>query len=178
MFVLRFRLPIPPPRRGDATWLPAGLTALLVMFLFVQLALPSPVELPEVVFDRPVRLRPPVIDQAVADPAIVTRPIFAPGRRESAAEPGTVPDRAAPLDGARAVGVMAVRGTVRAFLQDSAGRTQAIGRGEIYHGWVVIAIDSNRIAVRRGAAAATLPVTASVAPVPPAAPTNRSEDPQ
>ena len=178
MSVLKFQLPIPPPRRADATLLPAALAALLGLLLVVQLALPSPVELPEVELTPPIRLRPLPVVPAVADPAIVARPIFAPGRREFVAPAGgAAADRAAPLEGARPVGVLTVRGAARVFLQAPDGRVEVVGRGGGYRGWTVTDIGSGRIAVRRGGERATLAVTAS-APPRAATPDKPEDDPQ
>jgi hypothetical protein len=179
MSELKFQLPIPPPRRVEGTRLPAALTALLGLVFALQLAWPSPVELPEVLLAPPVRLRPLHITPAAADPMIVARPIFAPGRNDAAPDAnGGASGPSAPVDGARAVGVIAVGGTARAFLQGPDGRTEIVGPGARYRGWTVTGIARNTVTLRRGVDQATLAVMASAPPKPPATAEQSEDEPQ
>lgn len=175
MSVLKFPAFIPPPRRADRTLLPAALTALLAMVLLVQLLLPQPIDLPEAGVARPLRLAPLVVPGVVADPAIALRPLFAP-RRQETVEPG-VANVAAPLEGARAVGLISARGAVRLFIEAPDGRISRIGIGGVYRGWRLVRVTPEPMFVR-GTETAALPITASVPPVAPAADEAPEEDPQ
>ncbi len=163
MFALKFPASLPPPRRADRTRLPAALAALLVLLLAVQLLLPSTVVLPDAGLAPPLRLRPVAVAPRAVDPEIALRPLFAPGRRETYV-PG-VAEKSAPLEGARAVGLITARGGARLFLQAPDGRTSAIAPGGVYRGWQLVRIGPAEVAFRRGAETVTLPITASVPPV-------------
>ncbi len=166
MSVLKFQVPFPPPRRAERTLLPAALTALLGVLLAVQLAAPRPIALPDAGFSRPLRLPPLPVRMPRADPEIALRPLFAPGRRETPVA-GTG-DKLSALGGARVVGIIAVRGTVRVFVQAADGHVSPVGIGSSYDGWQVIAADPARgVTAVRGAQRATVPVTASAPPRPP-----------
>lgn len=169
MSVLKFPARIPPPRRADGTLLPAALAALLGVVLVVQLALPSPIALPDVGVSRPLRLAPLAVRPVVIDPAITARPLFAPNRREflSPAALGGA-DRSVALEGARVVGVTAVRGATRVFLAAPDGRITAVPLGGRYRGWRLVRIGGNELTVVRGAETAVLGVGA--APAAPAVP--------
>lgn len=178
MSVLKFPARIPPPRRADGTLLPAALVALLGLLLGLQLALPSPIVLPESGVSRPLRLAPLAPRPVVVDPQITQRPLFAPNRREtvSAAGPG-VAAKAAALAGARVVGVVTVRGQARIFLAAPDGRISAVGLGGRYRGWRLVRIDGSQLTVARGAETAILGVGAAAA-VPPAPAETEPEEEQ
>lgn len=175
MFDLKFPVPIPPPRRADRTLLPAALTALLGLLLVVQLAVPSPVELADVGFARPLRLAPLVVPALAADPEIAARPLFSPRRRDSV-EVG-VADKAAPLEGARIVGIVTVRGRARLFVQALDGRVTPVALGGSYKGWQLVRIDAGQVLAVRGAERAVLAVSPSAAPVA-TAPAADGEEPE
>lgn len=167
MCVLKSPVSIPPPASAEGTLLPALLAGLFVLLLVVQLAWPTSVALPDAEVIRPLRLKPLVVDPVAANPVITQRPLFAPGRRETTV-PG-VADKAAPLEGARAIGIIKVRGAPRAFLQAPEGPVTSVGLGGSYKGWRIVQIDRGQIVAIKGAETATLAVTSS-APPPPAAP--------
>lgn len=175
MSALKFPASIPLPRRADRTLLPAALLALLVLLLAVQLLLPSSVELPDAGLARPLRLRPLVVAPLAADPVIALRPLFAPGRTESF-EPGAA-NKAAPLEGARAVGVIATRGgAARLFLQAADGSLVRLAPGNSYRGWRLVRLTPSEAQFVRGTQGVTLPITASVPPV--SAPSAPAEEPE
>lgn len=164
---MKFPVPIPPPRRADDTLLPAALVALLSLLLIGQLALPSTLVLPDADVARPLRLRPLVVLPPVVDPVIVQRPLFAPGRRDTPV--AGVADVASPLEGARIVGVVAVRGAVRLFIQAPDGKVVGRGLGEHYAGWRLDRLDGNALLASRGAEHTTIAISASAPPIPPRA---------
>lgn len=175
MSALKSPVSIPLPRRADRTLLPAALLALLVLLLAVQLLLPSAVALPDAGLARPLRLPPLVVAPRPADPLIALRPLFAPGRSETF-EPG-VANKAAPLEGARAVGVITTRGGAsRLFLQAADGSIVRLAPGNSYRGWRLVRIGPAEAQFIRGAASVTLPITASAPPV--SAPPATAEEPE
>ncbi len=179
MFVLKFPVRIPPPRRAERTWLPAALAALLGLVLVMQLALPSTVDLPDAGLVRPLRpLRLPQLafGATVVDPAVSARPLFAPGRRENA--DAVVAARQAPLEGARAVGVIMVRSNARVFLQAPDGKVTPVGPGGSYRGWRLVRIRPDQLLFARGAETAAIALTASAPPVAAAATETPEEEPQ
>lgn len=164
MFALKFPVPIPRPASAEGTLLPALLAGLFGLLLLVRLVWPMTIPLPDAAVIRPLRLAPLIIVPLVADPEITQRPLFAPGRREIAGS--GVADRSAALEGARAVGVIRVRGATRVFLQAPDGSVASVGLGGGYKGWRIVQIDRSRIVAIRGAETATLTVTASAPPAP------------
>lgn len=164
MFDLKFPVPIPRPRRTEQTVLPAALVVLLGVLLIVQLALPSRTELPDVVVAKPFRLPPLHVAPLLADPQITARPIFTPSRREDGS--AVAGDKNAPLEGARAVGAISVRGAARAFLQVADGKIVPLGLGGSYHGWRLVRISGGQLLFVRGPESISLPISASAAPVP------------
>lgn len=165
MFDLKFPVHIPPPRRAERTLLPAALAALLALLLAMQLAVPSNLVLPDIGVGRPLRLAPLIVAPLLADAEITRRPLFAPGRRETAAVGNA--DKATPLEGARAVGAIGVRGAVRVFLQAPDGRITRVGIGSSYRGWRLVRIAAGQLLFLRGADSVSLPITASAPPVMP-----------
>ncbi|MFZ4689192.1 MAG: hypothetical protein ACOYLS_08130 [Polymorphobacter sp.] len=159
------KFPVPIPRRAERTLLPAALAALLALLFVVQLAFPVQLVLPEAGVTRPFRLLPTRVGVVAADPEITARPLFNPARREGT-EPGTG-DKTAPLEGARAVGVITARGAVRLFLQAPDGQVSALGIGGGYRGWRLVRVGAGQAAFRRGGETAVLPITASAPPVAP-----------
>ena len=179
MSALKSPVHIPPPRRAERTLLPAALAALLALLLVVQLAVPSPVELPDAAVARPLRLLPLPLPALLASPIIGLRPLFAPGRRENST-PGTsaVADKAVALEGARAVGIIRVRGAARVFLQAPDGTVIPVNLGGRYKGWRLVRTDTRSVVVTRGAERATLTVSASAPPVAPRAENSEEEEQQ
>lgn len=176
MCVLKLPVSIPLPRRADRTLLPAALMALLAVVLVGQLLMPSAVELPDAPIVRPLRLAPLVVPGVTVDPEILARPLFAPNRRDDA---GPDVSKASPLEGARAVGIVSIRGAARVFLQAPDGTVSRIGIGGVYRGWRLVRITPNPTFVR-GIETAVLPVTASAPPAAPAVaePEQTEEEPQ
>ncbi len=174
MFALKSPVSIPRPASADGTWLPAVLAALLGLLALARLVLPSPVELPDAGVIRPLRLPPLVVAPVTADPEIVSRPLFAPGRRDAGV--GGVADKGAALEGARAVGFIRVRGAARAFLQAPDGSVAAVSPGSLYKGWRIVGVDRREVIALRGAETVRLPIEASIPPTPPA--TNSDEEQQ
>jgi hypothetical protein len=174
MFNLKFPVPIPRPRRAEQTLVPAALAAVLGVMLVVQLAMPSGTELPDVVVGRPFRLAPLPIAPLLADPEITARPIFTPSRREDGS--AAAGDKAAPLEGARAVGAISVRGAVRVFLQTADGSIVPLGLGGSYRGWRLVRISGGQLLFVRGPETISLPISASAPPVPVGQP--RTEQPE
>jgi hypothetical protein len=154
--------------------LPALLAGLFALLLVARLAWPMPVELPDVGVIRPLRLPPLMVVPLRADPEITQRPLFAPGRRETG-NPG-VADKAAALEGARAIGVIRLKGTPRVFVQAPDGTVTSVGLGGLYKGWRIVQIDRGQIIAIRGAETATLAVTASAPPRPPTASDEAQEE--
>jgi hypothetical protein len=175
MSALKFPVPIPPPASGDGTRLPALLAGLLGLLALVRLALPAPVELPDAGFIRPLRLPPLLVAPVTVAPEILSRPLFAPGRREAGI--AGVADKGAALEGARAVGFIRVRGAARAFLQAPDGSVTAVSPGSQYRGWRIVAVDRGQVIALRGAETVRLPVEASTPPLP-AATGSEDEDTQ
>jgi hypothetical protein len=174
MFALKFPVRIPPPRLAERTLLPAALVALLGVLLVVQFVLPSAVELPEASIARPLRLLPIDVRRVLPDPEVLLRPLFAPGRRENPVA-GTA-DPMAPLEGARAVGLITGRGGARAFLQAPDGKVTAVSLGGRYRDWRLVRIGPDKLLFIRGAESATIAITASVPPV--AAQADATETPE
>jgi len=164
MFKLKLLVPIPRPRRAEQTLLPAALAALLGVLLIVQLAAPSGTKLPDVVVARPVRLLPLHAAPLLAAAEITARPIFTPSRREDGL--AVAGDKTAPLDGARAVGAISVRGAARVFLQAADGRIVPLGLGSSYRGWRLVRISGGQLLFIRGPESLSLPISSSAPPVP------------
>ncbi len=160
---MKFPVHIPPPRRAERTLLPAALAALAGLLLAVQLAVPSNVALPDIAVGRPLRLAPLVVAPMLADAEITRRPLFAPGRHETAG----IADKTAPLEGARAVGVISIRNAVRVFLQAPDGQVTPVGIGGGYRGWRLVRIAAGQLLFVRGADSIALPITASAPPIMP-----------
>lgn len=171
---MKFPARFPPPRRAERTLLPAALTALLALLLVLQFTVPSTISLPEAEVARPLRLPPLFAAPIVIDPEITERPLFNPRRRETA-EPGRI-DKTAPVEGARFVGTLKLRGTTRVFLQAPDGRVTPVALGGSYKGWRLVALEGGQLVLVRGATRAVLPLTASVPPVMPGA--EPTEEPQ
>jgi len=165
MFELKFPVHIPPPRRAEQTLLPAALVALLGLLLAVQLAAPSSVAFPDFVVGRSLRLAPLVVAPLLVDAEITQRPLFAPGRHETAVD--GIADRAAPLEGARVVGAISIRGAVSIFLQAPDGQVTSVRLGGRYRGWRLMRIAGGQSLFLRGAESVSLPITASAPPVMP-----------
>jgi len=159
------KFPVPIPRRADRTLLPATLAALLVLSFVLQLMSPVQLALPEVGIVAPFRLLPTKLGVVVADDEILARPLFNPTRREGA-DPGVV-DSAAPLEGARAVGVITARGVVRVFLQAPDGQVTTLGPGSSYRGWRFMRVSGGQLVFNRGGETLTLPISASAPPITP-----------
>jgi hypothetical protein len=166
MSALKYRLPFPRPRRADGTLAPALAAGALAAMLLLQLMVPRTVTLPEPGVVRPFTLDPARPMPLAPGTAMLVRPLFA-----ARVAPG-VPGAAAveePVGGARAIGV-AVRGGARTgFVQAPDGTVVSLSPGAAYHGWQLVAVHAGALVFRRGAALATLPVTAGSAPTQPLA---------
>ncbi|MBC7522394.1 MAG: hypothetical protein H7268_15045 [Sandarakinorhabdus sp.] len=172
---MKFPVPIPRPRRAEQTVLPAALAASLGLLLILQLAIPSGTNLPDVVVGRPVRLSLLHVAPLLAAPEITARPIFTPSRREDGS--ATAGDKSAPLEGARAVGAISVRGAARVFLQATDGRIVPISVGDSYRGWRLVRISGGQLLFIRGAESISLPISGSGPPIPVGQPrTDQSEE--
>jgi hypothetical protein len=176
MSALKFPVSIPSPASADGTLLPAVLAGLIGLLALVRLALPSPVELPDAGFIRPLRLPPLVVAPVTADPLILSRPLFSPGRREAGV--GGVADKGAALEGARAVGFVRVKGAASAMLQAPDGSVAMVRPGSSYKGWRIVEVQRTHVLALRGAETVRLPIEASAPPTPAAEPGSEEEDQQ
>lgn len=164
MSALKSPVPIPRPASADGTLLPALLAGLFGLLFIVRLAWPVAITLPDAAVIRPMRLAPITIVPLVADPVITQRPLFAPGRRETVV--AGVADKSAPLEGARAIGVISVKGRPRVFLQAPDGTVASVGLGGSYKGWRIVQISRGQVTAIRGAETASLMIMASAPPLP------------
>lgn len=155
---MKLRSPLPPPRREDATLLPAVLTALLCGGAVMQVALTDGPDLPSGGVGRvaPVETLagvPPVTPAAV----IMARPLFAPSRTATgqpatpgAADPG-------PLGGAIPAGMTARGRAARLFLRLPDGSVRVLAPGSAYMGWRLAGLSADAAIFRQGARRLVVP---------------------
>lgn len=122
----------------------------------LQFALPPEVELvsaPGRVIARPLPEREP--GRTLADPIILRDALFTPVRGGTAKADA---ESKAPLDGARAVGIVRVRGFARVVMQDSEGTPATISIRNTYRGWTLVAIGRDSATFVRGKERLVLPL--------------------
>jgi hypothetical protein len=157
MFVLKFQAPLSRPSRADRTLLPAVLSALLALMVALQFALPAanPLLSEAGRLVQP-RLAAQVAGIAVADPVILQRALFAPGRGGGKAA------GVGPLDGAAFVGIVRGRGFARAVLQRPDGQAASIPVGGGYRGWRLVALGQERAVFIRDGVRYAAPIARGV----------------
>jgi hypothetical protein len=131
------RFPIPRPRSGDGTILPAALAGLLVVTLALQVAF-VPSDEPELDAARwagaSAPLGMPPITPAVASRAILEQPIFTPARATGG---GTAAD---PLAGAQVAGAWSVGRQANLVVREADGGTRTVRIGQSVNQWILTAI--------------------------------------
>ena len=138
MCALKFQAPLPLPNRADRSILPAILVVVLGALVAAQFMFVEPVDQPI----TPGRFVVPAVgqqdvSQSSADPIILGRAIFAPGRGAG------VSASTEPLYGARFAGITKVRGFARAVLQAADGGAVSIPLGGRYRGWKLTRLNEN-----------------------------------
>ncbi len=134
------------PTRDNGTILPALLCAVLVLMAGLQFAPPAELELPVSagrVTAKTLPAREP--NRVVADSIILRDPLFSPTRGG-----GTNEASSAPLDGAKAVGIVRGRGFARVIMQDAAGTPVSINLGNRYKGWRLTQIGRDSVTFSQG----------------------------
>lgn len=158
MYALKLRSPLPPPRREDATLLPAALVALLCGGAVVQVALTGGPDLPPAGVGRvaPVETLAGVPTVTPA-PVIMARPLFAPTRTATgrpsapgAADPG-------PLGGAIPAGMTARGRAARLFLRLPDGGIRVMAPGSVHMGWRLAGLSADAAIFRRGSQRLVVP---------------------
>lgn len=156
MSKLKFQFPLSAPRRDDGTLLPATLVAVLALVLLGQALLPAGADLPQPVMPAPVTGpgrangadSTALVVPVRADPQIVTRNLFAPGRTQSGAV-GKVPGTA--LGGAIVAGTLGSGARMRVVVVKPGGVMTLLPRGGAVNGWQLVAIATDHAEFRRGA---------------------------
>lgn len=152
------RFPIPRPRSGDGTVLPALLAGVLAAMLALQVAF-VPTDGPErdaahrAAVGAPVDV-PPIVP-ALASRAILDRPIFTPARAQGG---GTGSD---PLAGAQVAGSWSVGRRVNLVLRQADGTSRTVHVGEAVNNWVLTAVTPQGARFARGGESKLVPFGAT-----------------
>lgn len=155
---MKLRSPLPPPRREDATLLPAALALLLCGGAVMQVALTDGPDLPPAGVGRvaPVEALAGVPTVTPA-PVIMARPLFAPSRTATgrpaapgAADPG-------PLGGAIPAGMTARGRAARLFLRLPDGSVRVMAPGSAHMGWRLAGLSADAATFRRGSRRMVVP---------------------
>jgi hypothetical protein len=143
---LKFLSPIPIPKRGDASLLPALLSGSLLLMIGAQMTLPPPPAPDDVTSPAPRNLRLPLIPAPARLASILEAPLFTPSRTYDvdAMAGANAESNAATF---ALIGITRVRGNSRAFLKLANGDVKALKMGDSVKGWQLtwLGTDSARL---------------------------------